>query len=97
MTQAMTISAQHAYRAMAEDERITLLDVRSAAEYEVSHSQDASLLPLDVFHTGYIQSALQNILKHQDKPIFVTCQSSRRATRAAEQLLAMGYQDVLVV
>jgi len=65
-----------------------LVDVREANEYEESHIPGSHLVALSEFSDNY--SSLP-----KDKPLIMQCRSGARSNRAAEFLLANGYEDVV--
>ena len=69
----------------------TLIDVRTPAEYQAAHVTGARLMPLDQF------DATALALNHADAPIYLLCESGKRAQRAAAQLQAAGHTQAIVV
>ena len=68
---------------------LTVIDVRTPAEYEAVHARGAKLRPLhDLSAAG---------LPDQDQPVYILCKSGVRATQAAEQLLEQGISHPVVV
>ena len=68
---------------------LTVIDVRTPAEYESVHARGAKLKPLhDLSADSFTQ---------QQKPVYILCKSGVRATQAAEQLLAAGVNHPVVV
>ena len=65
-----------------------LVDVRTPGEYEHDgHIAGSRLLPLNVF--------MQRVNElPQDRPIVCVCRSGNRSQAAAEQLVALGFEDV---
>lgn len=69
-----------------------VIDVRTPAEYKSAHVIGAELHPLDKFDAAaYSQSA------GTDKPVYILCQSGKRASMAAEKLVAAGHTQAIVV
>jgi rhodanese-related sulfurtransferase len=66
-----------------------LLDVREPAEYAEVHAANVKLIPL-----GELDSRLQEIAAHKDKPIVVMCRSGRRSARAVSMLQEAGFTQV---
>lgn len=68
---------------------VTLLDVRSSAEYggELGHIQGSMLIPLDE-----LRDRLEEI--GSEKPIVAVCQSGKRSAMAVQILLSAGRADV---
>lgn len=63
-------------------------DVRTSAEYAVSHVADATLLPLSEIQAGNLPATAK------DTPIAVYCRSGNRSSEAAALLSRAGYTDV---
>lgn len=87
--QARSITPADAKARLKAGEDITLLDVRTAHEYESGHITGSILLPLDELETR-----APKLLKDKDAVIFVYCRSGRRSKIAAEMLAGMGYTQV---
>lgn len=68
---------------------VTLLDVRTAAEWRAGHLPGARHIPL-----GFLPDRLEEISR--DRPVIVYCQSGSRANIAASLLLARGFPHVTV-
>ena len=67
----------------------TVVDVRTAEEYGESHIPGAVLVPLDT-----IGSQRPAALPDTGAELLVYCRSGVRSRAAAEQLVALGYQQV---
>lgn len=67
----------------------TVVDVRTAEEYGESHIPGAVLVPLDT-----IGSQRPAALPDTGAAVLVYCRSGVRSRAAAEQLAALGYQQV---
>ena len=83
------ISAQQAHD-MMEAGGVAVVDVRTPQEYAEGHIVGAHLLPLG---TITAQTAAQAIPTKQT-PVLVYCLSGGRASEAARQLDALGYDEV---
>ena len=68
---------------------IVILDVRTQAEFDAGHMENAVLLPYD-----QIREKAAGILPSKDQPIQVYCRSGRRSAIAADILRGMGFTDV---
>lgn len=66
------------------------IDVREPAEMAAERIDGLSPLPLSAF--GSRASSLRT-----DQPVYVVCRTGRRATAAAEQLAALGHEDVRIL
>jgi rhodanese-related sulfurtransferase len=70
----------------------TVIDVRTPAEYKSAHVVGAELLPLDQLDaTAFCQKA------GTDTPVYILCQSGKRASMAAEKLTAAGHTQAIIV
>lgn len=85
-----TVSAECLPRIV--EERHTLIDVRSPAEFRAEHVSGAELYPLDQLDA---QAFCQE--HNPESPVYVLCQSGKRACTAAEKLIAAGHRNVHVV
>lgn len=72
---------------------LPLIDVRMPTEYREIHAEGATLIPLDRLDPKEI---VQDPA-HGCRPIYLICKTSVRATKAAEQFLAAGITEVIVV
>ena len=74
-------------------EGVTLIDVRTPAEYDEVHVEGARNVPLDRLDPRAIAAA------HAGKtgPIYFVCKSGGRSQKACEQMLAAGVHDVVSV
>lgn len=71
-------------------ESVTILDVRTKAEYDEGHIENAILIP-----DTELKELVEEQIPDLDQRIFVYCRSGRRSKAAAELLLEMGYTNVL--
>lgn len=85
-----TCSPKKAQEWIATDPRVQVIDVREYPEYAGGHVPQARLISL-----GQVTERLGELTK--DRPILVLCKGGKRATMAAEKLLAAGYPQVTVV
>jgi len=70
----------------------TVIDVRTPAEYKSAHVIGAELHPLDKLDAAaYCKDA------GTDAPVYILCQSGKRASMAAEKLAAAGHSQAIVV
>jgi len=67
---------------------ITVLDVRTQAEWDEGHIVGARLVPL-----GHLAARVAQLPR--DRPIVVHCQGGGRSSMAASVLLAGGVKDVV--
>ncbi|MFO7541722.1 MAG: rhodanese-like domain-containing protein [Thiobacillus sp.] len=66
-----------------------ILDVREDKEYASGHIPKAKHIPL-----GQLTKRIQELDKHKDKPILVTCRSGHRSARACRTLKKAGFETV---
>lgn len=71
-------------------EQATLIDVRSPGEFVSGHIDEAIPLPLD-----RLARDIGNAAPDKAAPIVVYCQSGARSASARQQLIGMGYQQVV--
>jgi len=70
----------------------TVIDVRTPGEFKSAHVIGATLQPLDQLDAAtYCQS------EGTDTPVYILCQSGKRASIAAKQLTAAGHVQAIVV
>lgn len=78
------------FAALAANPEVTVLDVRTPAEYAEGHIKGAVLI--DWHGTGFMEQAAKQLPR--DKTIAIYCRSGRRSAEAAAQLAAKGYRLV---
>lgn len=66
-----------------------ILDVRTKAEYDEQHIENAILLPVDDIQNGEF-----DLLPDKDQIILVYCRSGNRSKIASEALIEAGYTKV---
>lgn len=66
-----------------------VLDVREDKEYAAGHIPKAKHIPL-----GQLQSRLNELDKHKNKPVLVTCRSGNRSAQACRILKKAGFESV---
>jgi rhodanese-related sulfurtransferase len=67
---------------------IRLIDVREPAEYAADHLEGAELVPL-----GTLTAAARTW--DPAKPLVVICRSGNRSSRGAQELVALGFQNIM--
>ncbi len=75
-----------------ENADITLLDVRSPAEFEGVHIPGAYNVPLDT-----LGEHAAEIKRHVEHPVVLVCRSGMRASQAEQKLAAAGMGNVKVL
>lgn len=83
-----SISAEAA-QAMLEEGNVTLVDVRTQAEYESAHIPGAILIPNET-----ISDTPPEALPDKDAAILVYCRSGHRSAEAASKLATLGYTNI---
>lgn len=68
---------------------VTVVDVRTAEEYEQGHIEGAVLIPNETIGQENIDK-----LPKKDAVILVYCRSGRRSADAASKLVGLGYSKV---
>jgi len=84
-----TATPQEVFDARRE-KPLPLVDVRMPTEYREIHADGATLAPLDALDPKALAQTLS-------RPIYLICRSGQRATKAAEQFVAAGISEVVVV
>ena len=69
-----------------------LVDVREPAEHSTKPANGAINIP-----RGLLEMKMLELEKSADRPIYLHCATSARATLAAEQLMRIGYNNVSVI
>jgi len=83
------ISAEEAYKMMAESKDFVLLDVRTEAEYSQQRIEGAILIPdFELKERAAVE------LPDKSKTVFVYCRSGARSANAAKVLTGLGYTNV---
>ena len=72
-------------------EKVTLIDVRTPAEYGEVHVDFAHNIPLDRLDAKAVAAVAG------DGPVYFVCKSGNRSQKACEKLLAAGLNDVVSV
>jgi rhodanese-related sulfurtransferase len=72
-------------------EKVTLIDVRTPAEFGEVHVDFAHNIPLDRLDTQAVKAVAG------DGPLYFVCKSGTRSQKACEKLLAAGVTDVVSV
>ena len=80
------IDAKQVITLLEKDNNISLLDVRSIAEYKEGHIEDAILIPVE-----YLSENLKMLKDVKNKKILVYCRSGNRSISASRILVANGF------
>lgn len=92
-----TVTPRALYDRQAQGHPITLIDVRTPAEFESIHAADAILHPLESFEPDQVMAKLGGNGLGKTEPVYLTCQSGNRASQAAERLADAGFENVFVL
>ena len=86
----VNITAQEAKKIMDEREGYIILDTRTREEYDEGHIPGAILIPHD-----QIREQAESVLTDKDQLILVYCRSGRRSKLASEDLVELGYTNIM--
>ena len=89
-----TISPADLKRFLDEKPSSVVIDVRTSVEFDQVHVPQARNLPLSSFQPKRL---VENGELPAEDPIFILCQSGARAQKAADQFLAAGLRNAIVV
>ena len=85
-----TLTPEEAKARLDSGDAVTLLDVRTEAEYEESHIPGAILIPHDT-----VTTAAEDALPDKGQLILVYCRSGNRSKQASQALVDLGYTNVV--
>lgn len=93
-TKASWIEVEELARQLADKRSVTVIDVRSPADFEgrLGHIAQARNLPL-----AEVSARLMELGSHKDEPVVLVCRTHKMSGTAAVQLQAAGFSDVCVV
>lgn len=86
----MNITPQEAKEIMDTQQGYVILDVRTQEEFDEKHIPGAILIPHDV-----IAQQAQAQLPDKNQLILVYCRSGRRSKLAAQELVELGYTNIM--
>lgn len=86
---SQTISPESLKASLDAGETITVVDVRTQAEYDAGHIPGATLLTLDT-----IGDRATTVLPDKSMKIVVYCRTGVRSAKAVKTLVGMGYTNV---
>lgn len=95
--QFMSIAPLHLHRRMQADDTVTLVDVRSTAEYRAGHARGALSLPLDEIDEVDLAQHTGNQALGKEQVLYLTCQQGVRAEKAAQLLYANGLHNLALL
>jgi rhodanese-related sulfurtransferase len=87
---SQTIPCSDFRRLMESGKPLTLLDVRTPAEFARVHAVDARLMPLDELDPAAVAAQRRDA----DEAIYVICQSGARGAKACQRLQEAGVAKV---
>jgi rhodanese-related sulfurtransferase len=70
--------------------KATIVDVRTAEEFAKGHLRDAKNIPL-----ADLATRIGELDKSKSRSVVIVCQTGARADKAARQLAAAGFDDVV--
>jgi len=86
-----SINAKTALTLLENDDNVTLLDVRTIAEYKEGHLRDSTLIPVDA-----LADNLGMLKADKNKKIIVYCRSGSRSVSASRILEKNGFTPLNV-
>ena len=86
-----TISAEQFREERESNPSISVVDVRTHAEFVEVRLEGVELIPIDEL------DGMSLATRYSEDSLYLMCGSGKRAMRAAEQLCAAGHNDVIVV
>jgi len=93
----LQITPEGLHRRMKSDSDVTVLDVRSPAEYQSGHIVGAHLAPLNTLTDQNLDQFTQGAGLRADNPLYLTCHAGVRATQAAELLRNAGLKHLVLI
>ena len=91
------IAASELHQRIKAGDEVTILDVRSPAEYQSGHIPGSRLLPIDEINNSSIAEIAKTTGNKADNPIYVTCWSGLRAKQAANLLTEAGIKNLILL
>ena len=82
------VSAEKFRRLMA-DPAALVLDVRTPGEYKKGHLEGSRLIPI-----RSLQSRMDSLLPHRQKPVLIYCASGNRSTVGSKILVDNGFTKI---
>ncbi len=92
-----TISPQSLDSLINRDGTVNLIDVRTPPEYQSGHATGAISVPLDDLNPENLADLLGDSLAGHEHPLFLTCQTGARASKAAERLHQAGFRNLILL
>lgn len=91
------ISAAALQHKMEGSSALSLIDVRSLAEYRSGHIPGARSVPIDNLNEDKLSQLVKNHSLQTDQPLFITCQAGLRAEKAANMLRDAGLEQPVLL
>ena len=88
---ANTISALEMPR-LQRDKKSIIIDVNTSKDFELSHIPDSQNFELE-----NLTPDNKALMKHKDSTTILVCQSGTRSTKAAKQLISLGFTNVTIL
>jgi len=89
LTHFQSIDAKQALHLLENDDNVTLLDVRTIAEYKKGHLSDATLIPVQT-----LSKNIEMLKTKKNKKILVYCRTGSRSIAASRILEKYGFTPV---
>lgn len=80
----------HTYAAAITGNKVQLVDVRTANEYQGGHITNA--INIDFFNVSSFTKLFEKFNKNE--PVFLYCRSGARSQKAAKRLIDMGFTKI---
>lgn len=88
-----TIDVRSLHARLQAGETLELLDVRTPPEHSAGHVPSVKLVPLDELDAkAFLRQRAQS-----DQPLYLLCQTGRRAQRAIEKFQKVGFDGCVLV
>lgn len=89
-----TITPERLHELWREGHRPNLIDVRTPAEYDGVHAQNAQSMPLESLDPQAVIAARNG---SGNEPLYIICHSGSRARQACAKFVSSGFADVVCV
>jgi len=86
-----TISALEMPR-LQRDKKSIIIDVNTSKDFDLSHIPDSKNFQLED-----LNAENKDLLKHKDSTTILVCQTGTRSTKAAKQLLPLGFTNITIL
>lgn len=96
-THVRNVSSLDLHGRMRAGQDVTLIDVRSPAEYRSGHVKGAISLPLDDLDGADLVQRTGVPGIGRESPLYLTCKAGMRAQQAAERLSQSGYDNLVLL